>query len=46
MKEKFLKSLSMNKKAKSTLKSIRYSINSYSSFIGDKLLEDSNENNL
>lgn len=46
MKEKFLKRLNVNKKADATLKSIKYCIGTYQEFIGNKLLEDSTENDL
>lgn len=39
-----MKSLSMNKKAEETLKSIKYCINTYSSFIDNKPLEQTTEN--
>ena len=48
MKDKFFKRLSSSpkKKADETLKSIKYCIDTYQEFIGDRLLENSNENNL
>ncbi len=46
MKEKFLKRISINKKAEATLKSIEYCINTYNSFIDNKSLEDTTENDL
>jgi hypothetical protein len=44
MKDKFLKRLSINKKTEATLKSIRYCIDAYSSFIDNKPLKDTTEN--
>lgn len=48
MKDKFFKRLSSSpkKKADETLKSIKYCINTYQEFIGNKLIENSTENDL
>jgi hypothetical protein len=45
MKDKFIKSLSINKKSKATMKSILFAMNHYSIFLGNKL-EDSTEDDI
>lgn len=45
MKDKFIKSLSINKKSKATMKSILFAMNHYSIFLGNKP-EDSTEDDL
>lgn len=46
MKDKFIKRLSLNKKSKSTMKSILFAINHYSSFLSNKPLENSTEDDI
>lgn len=46
MKDKFIKRLSLNKKSKANMKSILFAINHYSSFLSNKPLENSTEDNL
>ncbi|MCX9084075.1 MAG: tyrosine-type recombinase/integrase [Candidatus Methanoperedens sp.] len=46
MKDKFIKRLSLNKKSKATLKSINFAMRHYSSFLGNKPLENSTEDDL